>query len=118
MSAQISGDELYTVHYHQRTIAFENVAPILLERRYSHGGKEFLPDRAFAKWQHGKPIAQINVSGYVLKKDRSTGQQRASLDYLTPANRLYEKYDYPSAPEWLLELFADSPHTAPEGAAE
>jgi hypothetical protein len=107
----ITEDEPYTVHYHTRTIEFDGAAPVLLERRYSHGGKEFMPDRAFAKWSHGDAIDQINVSGYVLKKDRTSGQQRADLSYLTPANRLYEKYGYPSAPEWLLELFAASPHT-------
>lgn len=116
MSVQITDDELYTVHYHTRTIEFEGAAPILLERRYSHGGQTFVPDRAFAKWQHGHPFDQIKVAGFVLKKDGTPSKNRADLSYLTPANRLYQKFDHPSAPEWLLELFADSPHTTPEGA--
>jgi hypothetical protein len=116
MSLQVTEDELCTVHYHTRTIDFGNAAPILLDRRYSHGGKEFLPDRAFAKWTHGGAIDQIKVSGYVLKKDRTTGQQRATLDYITPAHHAWGTRFATPAPDWLLELFADSPHTTPEGA--
>lgn len=114
MSPVIPTEDNHTeVHTHSRRIEFENAAPVLLERRYSHGGKEFLPDSAAAKWNHGESIDSITVYGAVLKKDRTTGQQRSSLNYLTPSAKAYGKYDYPSAPEWLLELFADSRHTEP-----
>lgn len=106
MTITITGDETRETRYYVREIELDGVAPVLLERRYSHGGKEFLPDFAYARWDHGGGIKVIELHGYVLKKDRSTGQQRASLKYGTP-NSLYWGRDsvYPDAPAWLLELF-------------
>jgi len=106
MAITVTEDRLGEVHTHSRRINFDGAAPILLERRYSHGGKEFIPDEARAGWTHGEPIQQITVEGYVLKKDRTTGQNRAELRYETPASMNYGKpYGYDPAPDWLLELF-------------
>ena len=115
----ITENRLVETHYYQRSISIENVAPILLERQYSHGGKEFLPDIAHARWNHGEPIKHITLGGYVLKKDRTTGQSRAKMDYITPEHKMWARHSdyYTPAPEWLLDLFADSPNTTPEGAA-
>ena len=114
----ITEDKLIETHNYARHIDIEGVAPILLERRYSHGGKEFLPDCATAKWSHGEPIRRITLSGYVLKKDRTTGQQRTEMNYDTPASPSWGKSYGDNAPQWLLDLFADSPHTTPEGDAK
>ena len=106
MSITIKEDRRGEVHTHSRRIEFEGAAPIYLERRYSHGGKEFIPDEALATWQHGEPITDIVVEGFVLKKDRTSGQQRATLRYATPANKSYGKsYGNDPAPDWVLELF-------------
>jgi hypothetical protein len=117
MSITVTDDQIIETHTYVRHIDIENAAPILLERRYSHGGKEFLPDCATAKWVHGEPIKSITLGGYVLKKDRTTGQQRATLSYITSAHPSWGRGHYPEAPQWLLDdLFADSPNTTPEGA--
>ena len=106
MSITIAKDSTEEVHKYTRRIEFDDAAPILLERRYSHGGKEFIPDEASAGWNHGEPIQDITVEGYVLKKDRTPGQQRAQLRYETPASSNYGKqWGWDPAPEWLLELF-------------
>lgn len=78
MSITVTGNVRDETRYYVRTIEFEGAAPILLERNYSHGGKEFLPTQAMAKWNHGDNIEVIRVLGDVLKKDRTTGQQVAS----------------------------------------
>lgn len=106
MSAIITSDSQTETRYYVRRVQFENVAPILLERNYSHGGKEFLPTTASARWEHGHDIKSIKVSGKVLKKDRTTGNQSADIDYCTPASHHWGKSTWqPQAPEWLLELF-------------
>lgn len=102
---QITNSETRETRYYVRDIEFDGVGPILLERRYSHGGKEFLPDFASATWNHGGDITRIQVSGHVLKKDRSIGQQRASIDYDTPHSRSWGTKWAVNAPDWALELF-------------
>lgn len=103
----VADDSTTEIRYYIRNIELQDVAPILLERNYSHGGKEFLPDSASARWNHGDPIKDISVGGYVLKRDRTTGQQRTTIDYVTPASIGWNTKWNTNAPEWLLELFAD-----------
>jgi hypothetical protein len=106
MSITITEDRRGEVHTHSRRLEFEGAAPVLLERRYSHGGKEFIPDQARASWKHGEPITEITVEGFVLKKDRTSGQNRATLRYVTPAYKGYgSKWAPDPAPDWVLELF-------------
>ena len=108
MSITVIDTELIEIHTYVRKIVFEGAAPVLLERNYSHGGKEFIPDTAHSKWNHGEPAKTITVSGGVLKKDRTIGEQRAQLTYITPANQWWgqrRSFTDPEAPAWLLELF-------------
>lgn len=105
MSITVLEDSTVETRYYVRTIALENVAPILLERKYSHGGKEFLPDSASTKWGHDEGLTYIDLGGYVLKKDRTTGQQRAVTRYVTPASNSWDTRWGTNAPAWLLELF-------------
>lgn len=116
----VLNDSTEETHYYVRHIELENAAPVLIAHRtYSHGGKEFLPDSAQARWSHGDAIREIIVSGYVLKKDRTTGQQRTDVRYLTPAHGDWQSNSRwridPDAPAWLLDLFGIE---IPEGAAE
>jgi len=107
MSANVTSDETVETRYYNRRIEFDNVGPVLLERNYSHGGKEMLPTIAKAKWSHGNPIEHITVVGPVLRKDRSAGQQLTELEYITPAHSRWgmgAAY-YVEAPTWLLEAF-------------
>lgn len=115
---KITKDKPHTTHVHKRTIEFEGAEPILLERRYSHGGKEFLPDGATAQWNHGEPIKRIVLEGGVLNKARTTGKLRTTVNYVTPDSKSWDSAYTINAPQWLLDLFADSSHTTPEGAAE
>lgn len=111
----ITKDGLIETHVHSRSIAFEGREPELYTG-YTHKGKQWIPSHAYAEWRHGKAIEQINVSGPLLKKDGTrsvnTGRQR----YCTPAHMNWGTKYGRNAPAWLLELFADSPLTTPEGA--
>jgi hypothetical protein len=101
-------------HYYRRGIELEGAEPQDV-RGYTHQGKKFLPDYAYARWEHGEPVKRISLRGHVLKKDGTPGKDRTDVSYETPASKLCGVGGYPSAPQWLLELFADSPHTAKEG---
>jgi hypothetical protein len=107
MSVTVTEDKTIETHTYVRHIDIENVGPVLVQRSYSHGGKEFLPDCATAKWAHGELIWKIILGGYVLKRDRTTGQQRTTVEYITPANKMWGKHSdyYIDAPAWLLGLF-------------
>jgi hypothetical protein len=108
----ITRDSAREVHTHSRSIAFEGHEPEEYNG-FSHNGKLWIPAQAYAEWQHGKPIQQITVQGNILKKDGTPGQSRGRQRYATPASRSWDTPFGTNAPEWLLELFADSVHTAP-----
>ena len=110
-------NKLTETHYHQRRIEFDGAEPEAYES-YTHKGKQWVPDTAHARWTHGRPIEQITLHGYILKKDGTPGVNRGEIRYATPDSRGWDSQWDSNAPQWLLELFADSPHTAPEGAAE
>ena len=102
-----------TEHNHSRTFDLEDMEPQVVDSGSSHKGKKYIPRQVWAKWEHGKPIREIRVTGPVLKMDGTEGMQQVRLEYLTPANP--SKYSYRSqAPEWLLALFDDAPHQRPE----
>lgn len=106
VSIRVSEDTTRETRYYDRTIEIEGAPPVLLERRYSHGGKTFQPDVAMAKWNHGEQIKSIRVAGYVLKKDGAPGVQRTDVSFCTPASTGWGKGDWrPDAPKWLLDLF-------------
>jgi hypothetical protein len=104
-------DSLAEVHTYTRRIRFDGAEATAITG-YSHRGKHFIPDFAIAKWEYGKPIHRIDVIGNVLKKDGTPGQNRAEVRYETPASISWNTPFGTNAPEWLIELFADSKPTA------
>lgn len=108
MGVTVTHNNTRETHYYDRSIEFDGGSPILLKRNYSHGGKQFVPDIALARWKHGDAIEHITVKGFVLKKDGLPGNQRTELEFITPANRWFgqsKNFTGPEAPAWLLELF-------------
>ena len=107
MSARITADDKQETRYYVRTIEFEGVDPVLIDRPYSHGGKFLQPDTATARWDHGNQIKGILVSGAVLKKDGTAGTVRTEVSYCTPADKAHwGKGGWRTdAPKWLLDLF-------------
>lgn len=103
-------DKCIETHYYQRRIEFDGAA-VESVTGYSHKGKQWIPDTAHARWQHGAPITEIAVYGAILKKDGTIGQQRTEARYVTPAHNGWGTRWNTNAPEWLTELFADSNHT-------
>ena len=101
----VTDDTTHEVRYYQRTIELEGVEPILLEYRYSHGGKQFRPDKAYTQWGHGAPVTSITLHGPVLKADGTESKSRTSLKYVTPADYSWGKGWDIEAPAWLLDLF-------------
>lgn len=97
-------------HTHTRSINFEGHEPEAYTG-YTHKGKQWIPSHAWAEWSHGQPIEQITVTGHILKKDGTPGAQRGDQRYATPASRTWDTKYGRKAPDWLLELFADSQHT-------
>ena len=104
-------------HFYVRRIDIEGATPLEVTG-YGHRGKQWVPDHLTARWNHGEPITRINARGHVLKKDGTPGIARTSQGYATPASKGWDTPHYINAPEWLLALFGDSPHTTPEGASK
>lgn len=110
MTVQVTNKAAVEIHEHRLGISFEGAAPELYGG-YTHKGKKWLPDFAFAKWQHGQPITEISLRGYILKQDGTPSQNRGDITYLTPGHPNAGKGFRPTAPQWLLDLFADAPYT-------
>lgn len=112
---KITKDTTEETRYYRRGIELEEVEPQTVASGFSHishKGKSFLPDYAFARWDHGQPIEKISLRGHVLRKDGTPGRDRVDVDYITPADHLHGKgFGYPEAPNWLLVMFEDSPNT-------
>lgn len=109
----ITHDGSTETHWHARTIEFDGADPLVITG-YSHTGKTWVPDSAHARWDHGKAIERINVSGNILKKDGTPGQLRYSQALNTPAHINWGKPYGKPAPAWLLELFGiEVPGTDP-----
>lgn len=107
-------DRTSEIRYYTRRVEFEGIEPILLERRYSHGGKRYLPDEAQCRWNHGSEVREIDVSGAVLKKDGTPGAFRTDVKYITPSHDRWGRgsIHYNEAPTWLLELLGISSQEA------
>jgi hypothetical protein len=101
-----------TEHNHSRTFQLEGMDPQAVDTGSSHKGKKYIPREVWAKWEHGQPIKAIVVRGSVLKMDGTVGMQEVRLEYRTPASTPTAYYR--QAPEWVLALFDDAPHTKPE----
>jgi hypothetical protein len=109
---KIIENRLVETHEHRRGIGFEGAEPEPYDG-YTHKGKMWLPDFAFAQWVHGKPIEEISLRGSILKQDGTPSQHRGDITYQTVDYRWFSSRSR-LAPQWLLDLFADSPHTSPE----
>lgn len=109
----ITKDTFREVHTHTRGIHFEGREPELVTG-YSFRGKQWIPEYAEASWKHGDAIKTITMWGQVLKKDGTPGANKVEATYATPAHNGWDSRWNTNAPEWLLELFADSPHTTLE----
>lgn len=112
---RVTDNVLIETHMHSRTINFEGAQaePFEPYLGYRGKGKQWVPNRAFAKWVHGRPIQRITVSGYLVKQDGTPGKNRGDTSYDTPASNAWSTRWGTNAPQWLLDLFADSPHTSP-----
>lgn len=104
----ITEDRLIETRYYQRSIQFECREPETYVS-HNHKGKQWVPDIAYARWNHGAPITRVTLGGYILKKDGTPGQNRANIRYETPASRSWNSQWGTDAPQWVLDLFADSP---------
>ena len=109
----ITEDRLSETHFHTRTLRLVHM-DALPTAGWSYKGKQYVPEWAVAQWKHGEPIKSIKVSGSVLKKDGTPGENSTSIEYTTPDHKGWRLDG--EAPQWLLDLFADSPYTTPEGA--
>lgn len=113
---RITTDTPAETRKHARRVAFEGRPAEPFVTQYSaYKGKHWIPDHAHASWDHGQPITKISLRGHLLKRDGTPSESRADSTYVTPANKIYGTGHrlYPDAPAWLLDLFADSPHTTP-----
>lgn len=110
---RITQDTPTETRKHARRIRFEGRPAEPIPTSYTpHKGKRWVPDYAHAEWDHGKPIKKITLRGQILKLDGTPGRNRADAIFVTPSNTALRGV-HPDAPAWLLELFADSPHTTP-----
>jgi hypothetical protein len=99
------------VHNHSRYVYVAD-APVLDTHGFSHKEKQFRPNHFAARWDHGQPIKTIRVSGWLLKKDGTEGRVKVSLEFATPYGLATNSASWRIlAPDWMLELFADAPHT-------
>jgi hypothetical protein len=105
---EVTEDRTREVRYYQRTVEFTG-RPAEDYVGYVNKGKQWIPSRAYAKYNHGEPITDIKVSGPLAKKDGTPSVVEVDVRYITPAHRGWgHPFDH-RAPEWLLELFNIEP---------
>jgi hypothetical protein len=107
---KVTQNKLVEIHQYRRGVEFEGAAPEVYHGD-THRGKRWIPDYAYAQWNHGEPIEEISVRGAILKQDGTPGQHRGDITYYTPACAWWAR-SFRRAPQWVLDLFADSPNAS------
>lgn len=101
---EITERRTHEVRYYMRSVEFTG-RPSEEYVSYTNKGKSWIPDRASTRHNHGEPITDITVDGFLLKKDGTPSLNRVSNRYITPHHRSWGRSLRRPAPAWLLELF-------------
>lgn len=98
-------DASWERHQYGRMIRVAGSDPIPCTS-FTNKGKQYIPELLVLNWKGTSAPEVVTVSGPVLKKDGTPGQNTHRQTYWLPGNEYAEKYGEPDnvAPMWMQEL--------------